>query len=92
MPKFTASDIENIANIPGAEGIAVGSMEIIYRVTPNGDTNIFLEDANAEKLSGSANPAFGGLNLDELYITNLGNDSVSRVKNVPRGKKLYHQV
>ena len=65
--------------------------EIIYRVRPNGMTDIFLEDENAEKLIAPANPAFGGTNLDELYITNLMGNSVSRIKGVPRGQALYHQ-
>jgi len=71
--------------------IVTGVHEIIYRVKPDGMTDIFLEDKNAEKLIAPANPAFGGTNLDELYITNLIGDSVSRIKNVPRGQALYHQ-
>ena len=72
--------------------VVTGLMEIIYRIRPNLAIDIFLQDANAEKLVSPANPAFGGTNLDELYITNLGGDSVSRVKNVPKGQALYHQV
>jgi sugar lactone lactonase YvrE len=68
-----------------------GLHEIIYRIQPNGRIDIFLEDAHAGKLVAPANPAFGGSNLDELYITNLMGNSVSRIKGVPRGQKLYHQ-
>lgn len=71
--------------------VVTGLHEIIYRVQPNGMTDIFLEDQNAEKLMAPANPAFGGANLDELYITNLMGNSVSCLKGVPRGQKLYHQ-
>jgi sugar lactone lactonase YvrE len=71
--------------------VVTGLHEIIYRVRPNGMTDIFLEDKNAEKLIAPANPAFGGTNLDELYITNLMGNSVSRMKGVPRGQALYHQ-
>jgi gluconolactonase len=71
--------------------VVTGLHEIIYRVHPNGMTDIFLEDKNAEKLVAPANPAFGGSNLDELYITNLMGNSVSRVTGVPRGQPLYHQ-
>lgn len=71
--------------------VVTGLHEIIYRVQPNGRMEIFLEDANAEKLVAPANPAFGGTNLDELYITNLLGNSVSRIRGVPRGQKLYHQ-
>jgi sugar lactone lactonase YvrE len=71
--------------------VVTGLHEIIYRVRPNGMTDIFLEDKNAEKLVAPANPAFGGTNLDELYITNLIGNSVSRIKGVPRGQALYHQ-
>ena len=71
--------------------VVTGLHEIIYRVKPNGMTDIFLEDKNAEKLIAPANPAFGGKNLDELYITNLLGNTVSRIKGVPRGQALYHQ-
>lgn len=72
--------------------VVTGLHEIIYRVQSNMHMDIFLEDANAEKLIAPANPAFGGTNLDELYITNLIGNSVSRIKGVPRGQKLYHQL
>lgn len=71
--------------------VVTGLHETIYRVKPNGMTDVFLEDKNAEKLVAPANPAFGGANLDELYITNLIGNSVSRIKGVPRGQALYHQ-
>jgi gluconolactonase len=71
--------------------VVTGLREIIYRVQPSGITSVFLEDKNAEKLVSPANPAFGGPNLDELYITNLMGNSVSRIKDVPRGQALYHQ-
>ena len=71
--------------------VVTGLHEIIYRVTTTGRTEIFLEDQNAEKLIAPANPAFGGPNLNELYITNLLGNSVSRLKGVPRGQALYHQ-
>ena len=71
--------------------VVTGLYEIIYRVRPNGMSDIFLEDKNAERLVAPANPAFGGGDLDELYITNLMGHSVSRVRGVPRGQKLYHQ-
>jgi gluconolactonase len=71
--------------------VVTGLHEIIYRVKPNGMTDVFLEDKNAEKLVAPANPAFGGANLDELYITNLIGNSVSRIKSVARGQALYHQ-
>lgn len=71
--------------------VVTGLHEIIYRVTTRGITEIFLEDKNAEKLIAPANPAFGGENLAELYITNLMGNSVSRIKGVPRGQVLFDQ-
>jgi gluconolactonase len=71
--------------------VVTGLHEIIYRVRTNGMTGILLEDKNAEKLIAPANPAFGGTHLDELYITNLMGNSVSRIKGVSRGQALYHQ-
>ena len=72
--------------------VVTGLHEIIYRVRPNGMTDILLEDRNAEKLVAPANAAFGGQDLDELYITNLMGNSVSRIKGVLRGQPLYHQT
>ena len=72
--------------------VVTGMSEIIYRVQPDKHVDIFLEDANAEKLVAPANPAFGGPNLDELYITNLIGNTVSRIKGVPPGQRLYHQL
>lgn len=72
--------------------VVTGLHEIIYRVTPRGITEIFLEDQDAEKLIAPANPAFGGNHQDELYITNLLGNSVSRLKDAPRGQPLYHQL
>jgi sugar lactone lactonase YvrE len=72
--------------------VVTGLSEILYRVQPNGETDIFLQDENAEKLISPANPAFGGADLSDLYITNLTGGSVSRVKNAPRGQPLYHQL
>lgn len=71
--------------------VVTGMHEIIYRVQLNGSVDIFVEDRNAEKLVTPANPAFGGANFDELYITNLMRNSVSRIKGMPRGQKLYYQ-
>lgn len=72
--------------------VVAGLHEIIYRVTTTGRIEIFLEDKNAEKLISPANPAFGGKNLDELYITNLMGNSVNRITGVPRGQPLFHQA
>jgi sugar lactone lactonase YvrE len=71
--------------------VVTGLHEIIYRITPRGIIEIFLEDKKAERLIAPANPAFGGNQLDDLYITNLIGNSVSRIKGVPRGQALYHQ-
>ena len=72
--------------------VVTGLHEIVYRVKSTGMTDVFLEDRDAQKLIAPANPAFGGTNLDELYITNLIGNSVSRIKDVPRGQPLYHQA
>jgi sugar lactone lactonase YvrE len=72
--------------------VVTGLSEILYRVQPNGETDIFLQDHNAEKLVSPANPAFGGSDLRDLYITNLTGGSVSRVKGIVQGQALYHQL
>lgn len=72
--------------------VVTGLHEIIYRVPPHGRPEIFVEDAQAEKLVAPANAAFGGINREDLYITNLLGNSVSRIRGVPRGQALYHQL
>ena len=72
--------------------VVTGLHEIIYCITTTGRTEIFFEDRHAEKLVGPANPAFGGKSLNELYVTNLIGNSVSRIKNAPPGQRLYHQL
>ena len=56
------------------------------------DIEIFAKDIPGAEGIVIANPAFGGGNLDELYITDLVGSSISRIKGVPRGQMLYHQL
>jgi sugar lactone lactonase YvrE len=72
--------------------VVTGLKEILYLVHPSGQTEIFLEDARAEKLVSPANPAFGGRYLNELYVTNLMGNSVSRITGPLCGQPLYHQA
>jgi sugar lactone lactonase YvrE len=71
--------------------VVTGLYEIIYHVRITGIMEVFVEDKNADKLVAPANLAFGGKDLDKLFITNLIGNSVSRITGVPRGQALYHQ-
>jgi sugar lactone lactonase YvrE len=79
MSPLTAVDIEPFA-ANGDLLVVTGLREIIYRVQPDGQMDIFLEDDEGEKLIAPANCAFGGPGLTELYITNLLGYTVSRVR------------
>jgi sugar lactone lactonase YvrE len=51
----------------------------IFKVTPNGETTIFLDDWEAHTLSNPTNIAFGGPQLDQLFTANLGRWHITKI-------------
>src|SRR5262249_8040458 len=64
----------------------------IWRFTPDGQRELFAWDHFAILISRCTNIAFGGPGRDELYVANLGRQSITRAKVGVVGQKLANQV
>jgi sugar lactone lactonase YvrE len=51
----------------------------IYRVTPGGEVSVLIDDWEGHTLSNPTNIAFGGPALDQLFASNLGRWSLTRI-------------
>lgn len=60
----------------------------IFKVTPSGETTVFIDDWEAHTLSNPTNIAFGGPNLDQLYAANLGRWHITKIDAGVRGLAL----
>jgi gluconolactonase len=60
----------------------------IFKVTPGGDTTVFIDDWEAHTLSNPTNIAFGGPNLNQLFAANLGRWHVTKIDAGVRGLAL----
>lgn len=63
----------------------------IIRVDPNGTWELLIDDPEGTKLAFPTNCAFGGPDMQDLYIANLEGDHCNRVHLGVRGHPLYHQ-
>jgi len=63
----------------------------IHRLSPSGERRLFAFDRNAILISRPTNVAFGGNNLDELYVANFGRTTITRAKVGRRGQPLANQ-
>ncbi|MDH5508408.1 MAG: SMP-30/gluconolactonase/LRE family protein [Anaerolineae bacterium] len=72
--------------------VIAGGSDTIYQVKQEGQMEIFAQDPppSIDHLFAAANCVFAGPEFSDLYITNLGG-FISRIKDVPRGQKLFHQ-
>lgn len=60
----------------------------IYRVTPGGEVSVLIDDWEGHTLSNPTNIAFGGPLLDQLFASNLGRWSLTRIDAGIRGLPL----
>jgi gluconolactonase len=60
----------------------------IWRVTPDQQRSLLAYDRWAIRLSRPTNMAFGGADFDELYVANLGRQTITRAKIGVRGQPL----
>lgn len=60
----------------------------IYRVTPDGEAAVFIDDWEAHTLSNPTNVAFGGPGFDQLFTANLGRWHLTRIDAGVRGAPL----
>ncbi len=64
----------------------------IIRVDPNGGKwELIIDDPDGTKLAFPTNCAFGGPDMQDLYIANLEGDHFNRVRLNVKGHPLYHQ-
>ncbi len=60
----------------------------IWRIAPSREKMLFAWDYHAILLGSPTNMAFGGANLDELYVANLGRTTITRARTGLRGQPL----
>lgn len=63
----------------------------IHRVSPNREKTLFAYDRNAILLGSPTNMAFGGENLDVMYVANLARTTITRARVNRRGQPLVNQ-
>jgi gluconolactonase len=95
-PKIFA---ENVGRLPDGLALdAAGNLyascyasDDIHRITPAGEKQLFAHDRWAILLSRPTNMAFGGDEMDTMYIANLGRTTITRAKVGVRGQPLANQ-
>ena len=60
----------------------------IYKVTPDKEVSLLIDDWEAHTLSNPTNLAFGGKDFNELYTANLGRWHISKINIDAKGQKL----
>jgi gluconolactonase len=60
----------------------------IYKITPQQEISVLVDDWEAHTLSNPTNIAFGGKNFDKLYVANLGRWHISEVNIGVKGMKM----
>jgi sugar lactone lactonase YvrE len=64
------------------------SPNYIYKISPNQEVHLLIDDWEAHGLCNPTNLAFGGKNFNELYAANLGAWHISKIKLNVIGQKL----
>jgi gluconolactonase len=94
IPDGMAFDINRTLYItlPGVpKDDKLAPMNKIIRVDTNGKWAMLIDDPEGTKLAFPTNCAFGGPDMQDLYIANLEGDHFNRVHLSVRGHPLYHQ-
>jgi gluconolactonase len=60
----------------------------IYKISPDSSVSVLIEDWEAHTLSNPTNIAFGGKELKDLFVSNLGRWHISRIDLGIEGLKL----
>ena len=60
----------------------------IYKVTPDKEVSVLIDDWEAHTLSNPTNLAFGGKDFNELFTANLGRWHISKINIDTKGQKL----
>jgi gluconolactonase len=94
-PRIYAS---GLATIPDGAALDDGgnlyvttySSHKIYRIEPNGTVSLFAFDPEATMLAGPTNIAFGGPDLNEMYVANLNRWHICRTRAGIKGQRLVN--
>ena len=62
----------------------------IHRISPSAVKSLFAFDRNAILINRPTNMAFGGKELDELYVANFGRTTIARAKTGRKGQPLVN--
>jgi gluconolactonase len=90
---------ENVGRMPdglaldaaGNVYVACYASDEIWRISPAGEKQLLAWDHFAILLSRPTNIAFGGENFDEIFVPNLGRQTITRAKIGVVGQKLANQ-
>jgi gluconolactonase len=78
-------------DISGNLSVSCYASDNIYRVSPQREVTLLAYDRDGTTLARPTNIAFGGPEMDELYVANLGRWHINRVKLGLRGQPLVNQ-
>lgn len=94
LPDGMAFDVEGrlFVTLPGVlKGGTTVPVNQLIKIEPDGRWTLLIDDPEGTKLAFPTNCAFGGPDLQDLYIANLRGDHMARVRTPFRGHPLYHQ-
>jgi sugar lactone lactonase YvrE len=67
------------------------SIHKVIKVDTNGNWELLIDDPEGTKLAFPTNCAFGGPDMQTLFLANLEGHHFNRVRTSFRGHPLYHQ-
>jgi gluconolactonase len=94
LPDGMAFDVDRNLYITLPAVVADGNLtpaNKIIKVDPNGNWSELIDDPAGTKMGFATNCAFGGPDLQDLFIANLMGQHFCRVRTPFRGHPLYHQ-
>ncbi len=93
LPDGMAFDVDRnlYITLPGVpENGKLEPRNRIIKVDPNGNWETFVHDPDGTVLAFPTNCAFGGPDMQDLFIANLEGDHMNKVRTAVRGHPLYH--
>ena len=94
LPDGMAFDVDRnlYITLPGVpENGKLEPRNRVIKVDPNGNWETFIHDPDSTALAFPTNCAFGGPDMQDLFIANLEGDHMNKVRTAVRGHPLYHQ-
>ena len=94
LPDGMAFDVDRnlYITLPGVpENGKLEPRNRVIKVDPNGNWETFIHDPDGAALAFPTNCAFGGSDMQDLFIANLEGDHMNKVRTPVRGHPLYHQ-